>query len=77
MKNLYFKIPFCSRARIERIIINHLKCPCYKVVGRDKFFSNDEGLLIRTNGKLVFVSFLSENPKLVEKVKRAFYTFYR
>lgn len=72
MKTLYFAIPLFKRKEMERIIINELHCPCYKIVDNHMFFADNKHLLICMNKDFILVNVLSENVEIENKVHKAF-----
>lgn len=71
MKTLYFAIPLFKRKEMERIIINELHCPCYKIVDNHMFFADNKHLLICMTKDFILVNVLSENAEIEKKVYKA------
>lgn len=70
MKGLYFLAPLFCRSKFEKKIINDLECPCYKIVGSTKYFSNDEKHIWVVMKKRLVSVFIDENQEKLEKFIR-------
>ena len=74
MKGLYFLAPIFGRNKYEKKIINDLECPCYKIVGTTKYFSNEEKQLwVVMKNRLVSVFIPEENSKLEKFIRDKMY----
>lgn len=51
---LYFKTPRFKRNKWEEKIVNELNCTLYNIVGRHRYYSNDDYLVV-VNPKVTMV----------------------
>lgn len=51
---LYFKTPLFNRNKWEEKIVNELHCTLYNIVGKHRYYSNDDYLVV-VNPKVTMV----------------------
>ena len=70
-KTLFFNVPFYKKNKIEKKVINDLGCPCYKIVGNTKYYSDNKDYWVVLSPGLLMVCVHSED-KILE-TKNIFY----
>ena len=72
---LYVKIPLFRKKKMEKKIINELRCPCYKVLDDSKYFADSDGKMLIVMGRsVVTATFIECSSDYIENAKQILYS---